>query len=605
MRGPGILAAGFAAVLIAQPAPITSALAGPDPAPDTLDRCVNSHGTTLSLDEIIVACTSSIDSGAYTGATLAQAFNRRGLMLLRKKDFDHARIDFGKSLQSDPNFIDAYNNRSVANRVLGDADAAISDANSALRINAEDATAWLNLGSAYSYKGDLDSSLTDIGKAIAINPKLPAAYLNRGFAIEALSGDDERAIGDFDAAIALNPAYALAFSNRGWAQRQEAIKSRTEPEKQKYEALALSDANTAIQLAPTLDDGFMTRGYVWLDTRQTKRALDDFSEAIRLVPKQLSLTGRGLAYEQAENTNLAIADYAAALSLPVRHVIDSRAQEVARQRLAALGSKPTAPPPVAAPAASDPSRPALALAPPCGPGARRVALVVGNSAYPGDARLTNPANDADDVSTILRDKLCFTVIEAKDATLAVFSRKIGEFAEAAQGAEVALFYYAGHGMQFQGANLLIPVDARFDNEYDALHGNVSAQDMLALLESRARVSLVFLDACRNNPIEEAFQRRIREAGRGFGDSRGLAPMTTHGSETLVVFATRPNERAADGTGRNSPFAQAFLESIATPGEDIELIMRDISAKVRERTGGRQVPQRLTELEHGLTLVPAH
>jgi uncharacterized caspase-like protein len=276
--------------------------------------------------------------------------------------------------------------------------------------------------------------------------------------------------------------------------------------------------------------------------------------------------------------------------------------------LAAVPAQPLRKSPPAQGDVADPSdKPSsvVGATPSCIPSARRVALVVGNAAYPGNAQLTNPANDADDVSDVLRVKLCFSVIEAKDATLAVFSEKISEFAEAAEGADVALFYYAGHGMQFQGINLLIPVDARFANEYDALHGNVSAQDVLSLLESRAHVSLVFLDACRNNPIEEEFQRRIRTAGRGFGDTRGLAPMTTHGSETLVVFATRPNERAADGTGRNSPFTQAFLESIASPGEDIELVMRDISAKVRERTGGRQVPQRLTELEHGLTLVPAH
>jgi uncharacterized caspase-like protein len=91
-------------------------------------------------------------------------------------------------------------------------------------------------------------------------------------------------------------------------------------------------------------------------------------------------------------------------------------------------------------------------------------------------------------------------------------------------------------------------------------------------------------------------------GRGFEEQRGLAPMSGHHSETLIVFATRPNEQAADGTGRNSPFTRAFLDHIATPNRDVELVMRDVAADVRQQTNGRQIPQRLTELQNGLILL---
>ena len=240
----------------------------------------------------------------------------------------------------------------------------------------------------------------------------------------------------------------------------------------------------------------------------------------------------------------------------------------------------------------------------CPAGQKRVALVVGNSAYPGAARLANPGNDAEDVAALLQDRLCFKVIFARDANYQIFSKKIGEFAEIANGADVALFYYAGHGMQLGGTNLLIPVDATLQNEYDALHGNVSAQDLVALLEARAKVTLVFLDACRNNPMENEFRGRLTaSAGRGFGDARGLAPMTKQSGETLVVYATRPNDQASDGTGRNSPFTEAFLKLMITPDKDIELVLRDVSASVRASTNGKQVPQRLTQLEHGLVLLP--
>jgi invasion protein IalB len=249
-----------------------------------------------------------------------------------------------------------------------------------------------------------------------------------------------------------------------------------------------------------------------------------------------------------------------------------------------------------------PPMPARAFS--CDKSAKRVGLVVGNSAYADQSALANPVHDADDVSAMLRDKLCFKVIELKDATLAAFTQKIGEFAEAANGADVALFYYSGHGTQFQQTNFLLPVDAKLANEYEAVHGTVSAQDVVAMLESRARFSLVFLDACRDNPLAEDFRRRMKLAQRSIGETRGLARMEAHGSETFIVFATRPNDSAADGGGRNSPFTRAFLENIATPGRDIELVMRDVTARVRELTDGHQVPQRLTELEHGLVLLPS-
>jgi len=332
---------------------------------------------------------------------------------------------------------------------------------------------------------------------------------------------------------------------------------------------------------------YAIRGSAYVSASKFDEAIADFDEAIQLNPREPRVFARrGTALERRGDRARARTDFEAALALDS----DNAAAKEGLARLAKTDSAPSGAPIVATQS--------------CSSLGRRIALVVGNSAYAGSARLINPANDADDVTALLRDKLCFTVIEVKDATREIFSRKIGEFAEAASGAEVALFYYAGHGAQFQNANYFLPVDSKMANEYDAIHGNISAQDLIATIETRAKATLVFLDACRDNPIEEDFRRRMASAGRGFGDTRGLAPMTGRSSETLVVFATRPNERAADGAGRNSPFTQAFLEHIATPAKDIELVMRDVAASVRAKTNGRQIPQRLTELEHGLMLLPA-
>ena len=131
------------------------------------------------------------------------------------------------------------------------------------------------------------------------------------------------------------------------------------------------------------------------------------------------------------------------------------------------------------------------------------------------------------------------------------SAAVGELAQAAEGADVALFYFSGHGMQFQQVNYLLPTDARLANEYDLVHRSISAQDIVTLLAARAKVVLVFLDACRSDPIEDDFRRRMAGQHRDVAPTRGLAPPVQTGAETMIVYATRPNEIAADGTGRHS------------------------------------------------------
>ena len=236
-------------------------------------------------------------------------------------------------------------------------------------------------------------------------------------------------------------------------------------------------------------------------------------------------------------------------------------------------------------------------------GSKRVAMVIGEGAYRGSAALANPANDADDIARLLREKLCFQTILVKDADFETLSAGVGELAQAAEGADVALFYFSGHGMQFQQVNYLLPTDARLANEYDLVHRSISAQDIVTLLAARAKVVLVFLDACRSDPIEDDFRRRMAGQHREIAPTRGLAPPVQTGAETMIVYATRPNEIAADGTGRNSPFTHAFLDVFATPDKDIELVLRDMAARVSDLTNGAQVPQRLTELRHGLVLTP--
>lgn len=228
--------------------------------------------------------------------------------------------------------------------------------------------------------------------------------------------------------------------------------------------------------------------------------------------------------------------------------------------------------------------------------AQRVALVVGNGGYPGDAALRNPLNDARRMAALLERELGFRVITVPDAKLADFDRALDRFRDAARGADVALFFYAGHGMEVGGENLLVPTDARFADEREARRATVPLREVQQAMAA-ARIKVVLLDACRDNPLE----RRMRRAdGLSRGGSRGLAPAEEAENE-VIAFATTPGRTAADGTGENSPFTTALLQHLPKPGEDIQLVLTDVAETVRQMTEGRQRPWRNTNAVSRLVL----
>jgi TPR repeat protein len=260
-------------------------------------------------------------------------------------------------------------------------------------------------------------------------------------------------------------------------------------------------------------------------------------------------------------------------------------------------------PPIVEPVEPPPPPPVVEVKPVAAPVTeKRVALVIGNSAYPGGAGLANPRNDANDLGSALR-KLSFDVVTGTDLTHRGFADTMAQFAEKADGADVALVYYAGHAMQLDGENFLLPVDVRADSALNVRLTSLSLQTVIGEVETRVRTTLVLLDACRNNPIEEALKARLRQSKRALAETRGLARVTVSSPDTLVVFATQPNATAADGKGRNSPFTEALLENIAAPGIEIETMMKRVSAAVGEKTGQKQEPERLSRLKSEFYFVP--
>jgi hypothetical protein len=213
------------------------------------------------------------------------------------------------------------------------------------------------------------------------------------------------------------------------------------------------------------------------------------------------------------------------------------------------------------------------------PGETRIALVIGNGSY-ANAPLKNPANDARDLSEALKG-LGFSVTLVLDADLSAMSRAIRDFGNAIKRPDaVALFYYSGHGVQYRGANYLIPAKADIQDPDELAFSAVNADQVYAKMESAGdKTNIVILDACRNNPFP----------GTERSGDRGLAIVGSAPPQSLVVYATAPGKTAQDGQGRNGTFTAALLKHLGEPNLDIELMIRKVRADVIESSGGAQVP----------------
>jgi hypothetical protein len=241
----------------------------------------------------------------------------------------------------------------------------------------------------------------------------------------------------------------------------------------------------------------------------------------------------------------------------------------------------------------------LVVAPPPAGAQQKVALVVGNGAYRNATPLANPPNDAADVAAALR-RIGFTVIEGRDLDKHALEDKIRAFSRALDGASTALFFYAGHGLQVAGKNYLVPVDAKLERPGDLSFETIDVGQVLGQMEADTRVNLVFLDACRDNPLARTLARSLGARSASVG--AGLASIQS-AVGTMIAYATQPDNVALDGEGRNSPFTTALLKHLPTPGLDVAVLMRRIRSDVVASTRSRQVPWDHSSLIGDVVLVP--
>jgi uncharacterized caspase-like protein len=225
---------------------------------------------------------------------------------------------------------------------------------------------------------------------------------------------------------------------------------------------------------------------------------------------------------------------------------------------------------------------------------RRVALVIGNSGYTHATGLRNPRNDAADMAEILKT-LGFEVVVGHDLNQHQFAQSIERYARILEDADVGLFFYAGHGLQINDKNYLVSTNAKLDNEFLISSETIELDAIIKLMESKVPTNIVFLDACRNNPLTENLRRNLAAMKRNASLGRGLARVEVSGRDTLVAFAAAPGQEAADGSERNSPFTAALIKHLPKPGLEVSVMLKEVAADVRRETQNAQRPQQLSDM----------
>ena len=362
----------------------------------------------------------------------------------------------------------------------------------------------------------------------------------------------------------------------------------------------------------------MFRGDTLRYLGETERALADYDEATRLDPAYApAYTGRGLTYERAGDFVKAKAEFERALSVSEnsgRGDNAKSARETAEARLAALSSGVTQPtfrptPPRATSTTSVPTAavaapvvsPAIAKATAVKQG-RRAALVIGNSAYQSVPALENPHRDAEKIAAALRAVGFDQVALATDVSHDEMLQALRAFAATADKSDWAMVYYAGHGLEVNGVDYLIPVDAKLTTARDVLFEALPLDQVMTAIDGAKKLKLVVLDACRDNPFAgtevaptaiapASVASDTEEATRSLATrsvGRGLGEIKVQGA-SLVVYAAKHGQTALDGEGENSPFAVAVVQRLATPGVEINKVFRLVRDDVMEATAGRQEP----------------
>jgi tetratricopeptide (TPR) repeat protein len=406
---------------------------------------------------------------------------------------------------------------------------------------------------------DPDATIAACGRIIARGPirngySVVLAYIHRGQAYED-KADHDHAIADFSQAIQRESKVPGYFAMRGAAS-----------EKFGDIDAARLDFRQAVSLDPMNQDAL--NGLKRVETRS--------------AAAQVTATG--------PPSTLIVAGAPAAISAPVA---------AAPPVVVTQPSPAVAPAVVASAVVPAVSAPPITGAESAAPGPR-VALVIGNGAYANANVLPNPPNDAHAIADVLRN-IGFDVVEGENLNHAVMVSDLREFLHKAASASIVVLFYAGHGMQVDGRNYLVPVDAKLAEASDLPFETIEIDKLLDSLGEPGHTNIILLDACRDNPLARSFASHL-PATRSAAVATGLAAYSAVGTGTLIAYATAPGQTALDGQGKDSPFTTSLLHFLPTPGLEIRQMLTRVRAEVASVTGNRQIPWDNSSLMGDVVLV---
>jgi tetratricopeptide (TPR) repeat protein len=497
------------------------------------------------------AAVPELDQAIKKDPNSALAFALRGRAYSLQGQHAQALPDLDQALKIDPDNVFALNNRGYVKYAVKDNGGGLADLNKATELDPANPSAFATRGLIYSDMGEQDRALTELSKAEQLGPNYAAAYGNRGLVHNKLRRYD-LAVADYSKALLISPHVANYLSGRGAAYLNLGEQQR-----------ALSDLNAALGIAPKSPRALLNRARIYLDQAKYDAALKDLGDVLGLEPRNVgALVQRARAFELSKNLNGARADFQAALEIIPTHGVALAGRERIEANIASASGAPRA----------APDRAGV-----------RVALVIGNSRYRATAPLPNPERDAKLLAETLNRSGFEKVRLVIDGTRDEIASALKSFAAEAANADWAVVYYAGHGIEVDGSNYLVPVDVKYQSNADVPKQSIALDQILNSVRIANKLRLVILDACRDNPFAAELARgETSEVGRG------LARIEPE-SGTLVAFATKHGHVAADGTGDNSPFATALVKRMPTPGLEINLLFRLVHDDVYASTNKEQEP----------------
>ena len=544
------LAAGGAAGSGAKPSPKAGADTSADPQGSSVGAAIQ-RARALIVQGKYPEALSELNAAVALNPDSEPAYGWRGYVFNRMGRYTEAIPDFDKALSIRPTSARVLTNRGNAYYGLKDNGRGLADLNAATEIDPSLANPYAARGLIYSDMGEQDRALSELNKAIQLDPNLPSSYSNLGSVYNKLQQYD-KAVAAFDKAIERDLHMYGAFNGRGYAYL-----NLGEPER------ALADLNRALEMNPKFTRALNNRGRLYLEKGEYESAIKDFTDDLKLEPQNVgALLQRAKAFELSRNLSAARADFQAALTIVPSHGVATAGLERIDGKIAA---------------ASGAKRPVIDHA------GVRVALVIGNSHYKAVDALANPERDAKLLADALRRSGFVKVQLVIDGTREGLLAALKSFAADAANADWAVVYYAGHGIELDGSNYLVPIDVKYENDADIPKESLALDEILNAVGAASKLRLVILDACRENPFVAELK-----AGQASGTGRGLARIEPE-SGTLVAFATKHGHYATDGTGEDSPFATALVQRMAMPGLEISQMFRLVHDDVYAGTDKQQEP----------------